>query len=350
MVKKQASYIIVGFGLAGVTLARAFELAGISFIVIDNDKQKRASDVAAGMFNPVVFRRLLKSWMVDELLPFAKQFYESLEQALNDRFYFERDYFKIMGSQEGEFWQKKANSEEVSNYILPELEFPFDQTKISHEFGAGAVKGAGNLLIKKLIKAYKTYLLGQGRFLDLKFDYSEIQIAEDHVAYDAIKADKIIFCEGAHAAQNPWFSSLPYKLTKGEVLTIKVPGLDLSQMINKNIFVLPLGDDLYRVGATYEWKDLTETPTEKGLESLTERLEAIIKLPYEIIDHQAGIRPVLADRRPVLGFHPNHSRIGIFNGLGTKGVMLAPYFANHFVEHIKNEADLLPDVDLKRYL
>ena len=346
---KKARFIIVGFGLAGVCLARSFELAGISFKVIDTDNKAKASLVAAGMFNPVVFRRLLKTWMADEILPFAKSFYQKLESDLSCKFYYERGYYKIIGSEEGDFWRKKACEEEVGDYISEEIFYPFNKRHLSHEHGAGRVFGAGNVQLRVLIENYREALLRKELLSFSELEHKDIIEYDNLVSVGDEKCDGVIFCEGSHVVDNPWFGNLPYKLTKGEVLSVKIPNLNLEDMVNKNIFVLPLGNDLYRIGATYEWKDLSELPSESGRRSLSERLENILKIPYEIVDHKAGIRPVLADRRPVLGFHPEHPGLGIFNGLGTKGVMLAPYFADQFTNHILSGRELNAEVNLVRF-
>lgn len=188
--------------------------------------------------------------------------------------------------------------------------------------------------------------------LEEKFDFSQLSVSENNISYKDLKVKKIIFCEGFKAIENPYFPKLPFKLTKGEILTIKLLGdkiIPTEKVVNKGVFILPLGNNTYKVGATYEWAELNEEATEKGKSELIEKLQKVIKTPFEIIDHQAGIRPTVNDRRPLLGFHSQHPQLAIFNGMGTKAVMLAPYFAKHFAEVLEGETSLDKEVDIARF-
>ena len=164
--------------------------------------------------------------------------------------------------------------------------------------------------------------------------YHDIDLVNNRAYFQDEFYDNVVFCEGSHAVNNPWFGDLPFKLTKGEILTIS-SRLDIDFAVNKNSFVLPLGEGTYRVGATYEWKDLSDIPTAEGAEILKEKFKAISDADFNIIDHKAGIRPTLAHRRPVYNLHETYRQLAVFNGLGTKGVMLAPYFAHELVKQIK---------------
>ena len=79
-------HLIIGGGLAGVTLAWQLIKKGQGVLLIDNKKNK-SSSIAAGMINPIVFRRVTKSWRVDEFLPVAKEFYKEVEVATGSRFF-----------------------------------------------------------------------------------------------------------------------------------------------------------------------------------------------------------------------------------------------------------------------
>ena len=183
------------------------------------------------------------------------------------------------------------------------------------------------------------------------FDYNRVSFSENKVVYKDIEADKIIFCEGYKTIDNPYFSWLPFKLTKGEILTVKIPDFKIDDefVLNKGVFILPLGNNIYKVGATYEWNDLTEKTTEKGKLELEDKLKKVIKLPFEIIDQQAGIRPTVLDRRPLIGIHSENNKLAVFNGMGTKGVMLVPHFANQFADFLINNIPLNKEVDIDRF-
>jgi glycine oxidase len=120
-------------------------------------------------------------------------------------------------------------------------------------------------------------------------------------------------------------------------------------ILNRNGFVLPLGEKLYRVGATYAWKEINNFPTSEGFEQLIAIADNMLNIPFEVLEHDAGVRPASNDRRPVLGKHPLHDQLVVFNGLGSKGVLLAPYFAQHLAAHLYENHALMPEVDMNRY-
>lgn len=340
--------IIVGGGLAGSVLGYQLLSRGIDFVLFDGDDTK-ASEVAAGMYNPMVFRRLLKTWMADDLIPFARHFYREMESILQARFFHPMDYYKILGEQEGAFWMERAGLPDTKPYLKAEIEFPEGFDGVKHPYGMAQLFEAGWVNLNTMLKGLHKLFAEHDTLVHQQMDHAKLVLEENHIEYDEWQASRIVFCEGSSATKNPWLASLPFKPTKGEILTIRCEGLNVDTILNKNGFVLPLGDDLYRVGATYEWRDLSCEPTTEGRALLEEKLQNIIDLPYEVVKHDVGVRPTTNDRRPVLGALPDSSNVYIFNGLGTKGVLLAPYFANQLVEHIFNGQELHPEADIKRF-
>src|ERR1700761_6929324 len=78
----QVDVLIIGQGICGTFLSRELEKAGKSFIVIDELDPAAASRVASGVINPVTGRRIVKTWMIDELLPFAWNAYQTIGNTL----------------------------------------------------------------------------------------------------------------------------------------------------------------------------------------------------------------------------------------------------------------------------
>ena len=350
--KKNVDYIIAGCGIAGTVLAQTLLQQGKTIMIIDEPSLSAASKVAAGVYNPVVFKRLVKSWKADELIPVMDDFYQAAEQLLNKQFYFKKQIVKLFTEEnEKAFWLKKAN-EEVGHYLSKIIHNDFLQDVVYSPLGAAEVVHAGNLDMLTFLSAFRAYFRQSGCLLEETFDHDQLSVLENSVSWKGISAAKIIFCEGYRAVENPWFKHLPFKLTKGEVLTIRLPesaAIPESKVINKGVFILPLGNNTFKAGATYEWNDLTELPTEKGKTELLDKLRKVIKVPFEVIVHEAGIRPTVSDRRPLLGFHPQHPSLAVFNGMGTKGVMLAPYFAKHFAEVLAGTVTLDKEVDIARF-
>jgi len=179
--------------------------------------------------------------------------------------------------------------------------------------------------------------------------YSNLELKQDYIFYNDIKAKHIIFAEGYGLHSNPFFNHLPLDGTKGELFIIKAPELNLDVIVNTSVFILPLGNDLFKVGATYNWIDKTSSPTEEGKQELIDRIKEILTCDFEIISHFAGIRPTVKDRKPLIGTHPLHSRIHILNGLGTRGVLLGPAMAKALFENIELGIPLDPSIDIKRF-
>jgi len=350
---KHYNYIIVGQGIAGTVLAQTFLKEGKSVLLIDEGLEQAASTIAAGLYNPVVFKRLVKSWMADELIPFMDRFYVEAEQLVQAQFYHKKKIVKLFADvAEREFWLKKSD-EEVGAYLSQPMDLHFLNEYVENPIGAAEVKAAGNLDMNVFLKAFRSYFLKKDCLLQQKFECGDLSISVNSVSYRNMDADKIIFCEGHQATANPYFNWLPFKLTKGELITIQLKkehAIPLDKVINKGVFILPIGNNTYKVGATYEWSDLSIHPTEKGKSELIDKLKKVIHVPFDIVEHQAGIRPTVLDRRPLIGLHPVHASVGIFNGMGTKGVMLAPYFANQFSLFLNGRAHLLDEVNCLRFI
>ncbi|HEX8515289.1 MAG TPA: FAD-dependent oxidoreductase [Bacteroidia bacterium] len=345
-------YIIVGQGIAGTVLSYMLLKRGMKVLVVDDPSLSSASKIAAGLYNPVVFKRLVKSWMADELIPFMDEFYTSCERELKKKFYHKKQIIKLFAEPaEKEFWLKKSG-DEVGKYLSKTGNDHSLDAIVHAPFGFAEVIRAGNLDTASFLLSFREYFREQDALMEEKFEYGALELLPGSVAYKENTAGKIIFCEGYKVIENPFFKELSFKLTKGEILTIKLEDgkiIPENKVINKGVFILPLSNGIYKVGSTYEWNDLGEAPTEKGKEELLEKLSRVLKVKFEVIGHQAGIRPTVSDRRPILGLHPVHPGLGIFNGMGTKGIMLAPYFADHLIRHLEEGQVLDKEVDLERF-
>jgi glycine oxidase len=341
-------HIIVGQGIAGSVLALTLIKAGKKVLVIDDDRVSHSSVVAAGLVNPVVPKRLSLTWKAAELIPSAREFYRQAEELLGRSFYHDREMIKVFSEEnEKEFWLKHAAGD-MQQYLSSDIT-DFFPSIINEPFGTSRIKQAANLETPVFLDAVKAYLISRSSYLQDTFDHDRLEVAGKSVHYKDHAARMIIFCEGFRANKNPYFSWLPFVLTKGEVLTVRIKNYSTASVINKGVFILPLGEDLFKVGATFRWEDETEEPTRDARAELQQKLEKILKVPYEVVDHKAGIRPTVKDRRPLIGIHPAHSQIAIFNGLGSKGVMIAPYCAASFYKHLEHGAPLDEEIDIRRF-
>lgn len=343
----QKHYLIIGAGLAGISLGWHLRKKGCRITLID-DGQNKSSIIAAGMINPLVFRRMTKSWRADEFIPYARSFYKELEIAFSIPFYHNVIIRRIFSStQERGFWEEKQYHTDYSEYMAP-IRSEDDQFNKGHNpFGTGRVKGASYVETQLFIESARAFFNKKGELICDTFDHSFLDL--ENLCYKGIRYEGIIFCEGFSSFRNPLFKDLPVQQTKGETITIHCPELQSNESLNRKCFILPLGKDQYRVGATYVWNTPTNEITDEGKEELCEKFRVISDHAFYIKDQKAGIRPTTPDRRPIMGQHPNHKGMYIFNGLGTKGYMSAPLLALEYSEYLLNNVPLSKEVLLTRF-
>ena len=351
---KTVDYIIIGQGLAGTCLTYLLHKEGRSFHVIDKMDESSSSRVAAGVYNPMVFKRLTKSWRADEIIPMISLFYPELEEFLRARFFHPRPILRLFGTQhERDDWEHRVSDPKRGKYLSPQIREPQELVHVVGEFGGAEVHGAGNVDVTVMLRAFRTWLVQHEAITDRPLDYKAIDLANDQVQIilgsDKLTAKRLVFCEGSPGIRNPWFGGSAFKLTKGELLTINTAQLTDAHIISKGCLLVPLGNGIHRVGATYEWEDLSPQPSSSGRKELEQRLRKAINVPYKVVDHKAGVRPTVKDRRPLLGTHPQYSQLSILNGLGTKGVMLAPYCAQRLIDHLERDIELDPEIAVGRY-
>ena len=341
-------YLIVGSGLAGISFAETALQHQKNFLIIDNQSQN-ASLIAGGLYNPVILKRFSEVWQAEQQLAVLDSFYQKLESKLQIKVDYKipilRKFFSI---EEQNNWFAASDNK----MLAPFLSLDLVTTKyhgINSPFNYGQVLKTGYIDTKLLLNAYKKYLLDHNLLLEETFDYHSIQFFDDGVQYKNTKAKQIIFAEGFGLHTNPFFNYLPLDGTKGELFIIKAPNLNLEVIINTSVFILPLGNDLFKVGATYNWQDKTSDPSEEGRTELLARIYEILDCEFEIIAHFAGVRPTVRDRKPLVGTHPQFSRLHILNGLGTRGVMLGPSMAIALFELIEHQKPLDKVIDIKRY-
>lgn len=340
-------YLIVGAGLAGICVAWHLRKKGHQVTIVDNG-QNKSSVIAAGMINPLVFRRMTKSWRVDEFLPYANSFYSELETSFAVKFHNQITIRRIFSSaQERGFWEEKQHLPEFANYMTPITNDDDLFYKSHNPFGTGRVKAASVVDASNFVKSAQHYFSEQKCILHESFDHDAF--IPTQLKYKSKTYDAVVFCEGFSSKTNPLFAHLPIQQTKGETITIQCSELKTSESLNRKCFVLPLGNDLYRVGATYVWNTSEDNITDEATKELREKFSVISDLPYAIVEQKAGIRPTTPDRRPIIGEHPELHGIFIFNGLGTKGYMSAPLLSHEFCEHLTEGALLSEELSLARF-
>jgi len=341
-------YLVIGQGIAGTMLSYSLLQAGQRVLVIDAYKPNSASRIAAGVINPVSGRRFEMAWRYGELYPFAKQTYTQMGQLLGMSVFKERDIWMALPSEQSRTaFNNKTAQGPAQQYTQPADAALMDDW-LQQPFGAAIVKGA-TVLLHRLLPAWRRYLAEKQLLLEKPLDTAQLQHNAAGVQYGALRARAVIFCEGAQIIHNPWFKQIPFLLNKGEVLKVQVPGLHTENILKKSITLVPQEPEQFWAGSTFVWDYLDEAPTPEKRASLEESIRQLLKVPYTVLDQQAGIRPSGKDRRPIMGLHPQHPALGLFNGLGTKGCSLAPYMAHLLTMHLLQGIPLPPETDIKRY-
>ena len=341
-------YLIVGSGLAGISFAEQAMQHGKSILVIDNDSTN-SSKIAGGLYNPVILKRFSEVWQAQEQLVVMNDFYTKIEKKLDCKFDFKMPILrKFFSVEEQNNWFAASDKIALSPFLSTQL-IHKKYNGIDSPFNYGEVLQTGYVDTALLLKKYREYLISESLFMNESFDFEALQLVENGIQYKDIAAKQLIFAEGFGIHSNPYFKHLPLDGTKGELFIIKAIGLDLDLIVNTSVFILPLGDHFFKVGATYNWKDKTDLPTEEGKTELIARIKEIISCDFEIIAHFAGVRPTVKDRRPLVGTHPLYKSIHILNGLGTRGVLLGPAMAKALYDAIEFQIPLSKEIDCNRF-
>jgi glycine/D-amino acid oxidase-like deaminating enzyme len=343
-------YLIVGQGLAGSLLAFELIEKGAKVLVFDNPNGPSSSKVAAGIFNPVTGKRFVKTWLCDEIYPNIIPFYESLEAKFGVKILHKLPILRPIESvKEQNQIIELADDPENESYVSYE-QSPVEIKELTDsKFGVLSTKIGGWVDVPLFLETIKKYLLEKTSCINQVVEYEQFMIGNDSVNYQKFSFKKVIFCEGYSTINNPYFNWLPFNAVKGEVLNLKMDATLKNFILLKGIFVVPNPNGTYKVGATYNWVDKTSEITKDGRGEIEEKLRKLTKIDCEFVSQSAGIRPATVDRRPFLGLHPKFNSIGIFNGLGTKGVSLGPYFAQHFANFLINNEQLNSDVNINRF-
>jgi len=344
---KQVDYIIVGLGIAGMTFCEQLRKAGRSFVVVDQT-EPNATGVAGGTINPVVLKRFTPVWMAQEFLDTARAFYQSMEALLDQPFISDRSLVRVMAnSEEITTWQKAATKSELSNFLDPTIHTQTPEG-LNAPHGVGAVKGSFRIDPAAIKIAYANYLEASGQLLRGPFEHEQIQQTAEGLTYKEYHAKQLVFAEGVGVVDNPYFTINSFIPKKGAYIIVEAPDLKLDQPVKGRFFVIPLGDNRYKVGATFVHGDLSWTPTQQSKDQVKEVLDKLLSVPYKIVEHQVGMRPTVKDRRPLMG-SLGQKHIYFFNGLGTRGLLMAPTLCKWLFDYIE-QGKPLPDVaDISRY-
>lgn len=344
----QTEVLIIGQGISGTWLGYYLQKQNRSFVVIDNNQPNSASRIAAGIINPVTGRRIVKTWMIDELIEFLVPAYKELSNDLGINVIEQKKLVDFHPTPQ----MKLAFDErlkENAEFLYQPADQRFYNDVFNYDFGFGEVSPCYVINLKQILLEWRKKLIANDQLAGEEFKIDELLVTDSEITYKNIKAGKIIFCDGINSSQNPYFKNLPFALNKGEAILIESADIPSSPVFKKGMMLTAAGNGIYWIGSNYLWEFTDDQPSEQFKRQTELLLNNWLKVPFKIVDHKASIRPANIERRPFVGFHPVYKNVGILNGMGTKGCSLSPFFAKQLTEHIISGNDILPEADIKRF-
>lgn len=349
----KVDYLIVGQGIAGSVLALTLEQQGKRVAILSKPELSSSSLIAAGVYNPFNFRRTMPVWKAREAIGAAHDFYPWFEKVSGIRFHYGRRIKRLFLSEaERKQWDAYIGSTASVEFVMPKVLMGGGEEYIPAPFGYGWIEQGGIVDTKKFLHAVKDHFSNRGYYLEEKCNHAKFFSSEEEVMYDSrVEAKHVIFCEGHLASNNPFFDSKVIAPTKGELLHVDIPGFGVPGVVNGQVYVASLDDkaDKYVCGATFNPGKDDEEITLSGKEELIAKLKTITELPFEVIGHYAGVRPAGRDRKPVIGRSRNHRNLSIFNGFGSKAILMSPFLAQMLANHLETGTEILPEVNVARF-
>ena len=341
-------YIVVGLGVAGWSFVQQLDENRQNYIVFDNRSQQ-STRIAGGMFNPVILKRFTPAWKAHELLKYALLQFQKAELQYGKKYIHYIDiYRKLTGVEEQNNWIAASDKPVLSEYMDDIVNETIEG--IEAPYGFGVLKSTGIVNVSQLLDDVAADLKQHQKLIESDFDYDQLIIHPDYVSYQNIKARKIVFAEGYGLKRNPFFKDLPLTGTKGEMLMIETDA-NIPYIVKSNVFIAPnvAQKGQYYIGATYNWEDKTNTPTATAREHLKNKLQQLFSKPYKVVLQKAGIRPTVIDRRPLAGKHHQYNNLAVLNGMGTRGVILAPTTAKQLFHYLEFDIPMMKEMDIRRF-
>jgi len=329
----------VGGGVAGLFTAWFMHQENKHVIVYNDSEIASASGVAAGLINPITGMRFAKTWMADAIFPFAASTYSAIEKTLGVSFFQPIPILRLADSVAHiNDWEARAQSDAFKQYVSAQAASKDLLTPFHKAIGGFYIMGGAKINAFVFLNSLRAFFAARGQYISKPFSANEIR-----------PNDVVVYCNGTAIKQTEGLEHLPILPVKGHYLVCAIPGLQPETVVQGKASIIPQGDGLYRVGSTYQWTFADDKAEEEQVELLQNNLRETTSLPFELKDVLVGIRPTTKDRRPILGAHPTQANTFVFNGLGTKGYSLAPYFAKQLCDFILHQKPILNEVDLARF-
>lgn len=344
-IMKNVDYIIVGDGYAALFFAHQLIRNNKSFVLF-SEKKKSASQISAGIINPVVLKKFTTFWKAQEQIDFLKQTLAEIENYTGQNYLINAPIHRIFHDEnEKELWLKKSQNDELKNF----LDENFDPLEVvKNDFQAGKVNQSARLDVSGFFTGIFDFLRKTDGVVSEKFSYSDLNYSDN--VYRNFRYSNILFCEGMGVKQNPFFSEIPVNANKGHHIKVNlskpIPG---NITIKKKHFLFPLTETTYFYGGTYDREQLHNEIDQSAVEQLKNGLKEFYPYEFSVEEVNFGFRPTVKDRRPIIGQHPVYNDLYVFNGLGARGILNGCYFSKSLFDYIENEIPLPEEVSLERF-
>lgn len=330
----QKEFLIVGQGIAGSMLAWHLMKSGHAVTIVDHNHHESSSIISAGIINPITGQRLAVTPQFDLFSKYALKTYSQVSAELKNQFFISKPIIRVLRNTDELKRCQHLNTQPAALPYINEINTPGKLgDSIKDPLGTLSIAQGGYLHVQHLLIALKEYFILRKMLMEERLDYNDLKFTGNTAHWKARSFDGVIFCEGFKTSQNPWFKDLPYSFAKGEILRIAFDSGSLpNALLVQQQWCFPAGDGTHLAGSTYDRININTQCTQEGRTEILKGLSHFIAAKPRVIEHYAGIRPVMLDQKPVFEMHPSVPRLAIFNGLGSKGVLWAPYYAHMLTE------------------
>lgn len=342
---KKVDFIVVGGGYAALFFAHQLILNKKSFVIF-YDGKLGASQVSAGLINPVVLKKFTTFWKAQEQIDFLNSTLKEIAEYTNNNYFINAPIHRVFHDEnEKVFWTKKAQSEELKPFLSSQF---VSSSDVVNKYQLGKVNQSGRLNVSAFFDGMFQYLHDNENLRNEKFDYT--QLNSKSKAYQDFDFENIVFCEGMGVSENPFFSDIPVQPNKGHQIRVQLETkTDERFTFKKKHFLFPLDNGLHFYGGTYDRDDVELEINESAVEQLKNGLKEIYPHTFEVKEIHYGFRPTVKDRRPILGAHPDINNFYVFNGLGARGILNGCFFSKTLFDFIDKHIPLPIEVDLRRF-
>lgn len=344
-IMKNVDYIIVGDGYAALFFAHQLIISKKSFVLFSEEK-KSASQISAGIINPVVLKKFTTFWKAQEQIDFLKMTLQQIEEYTKENYLIEAPIHRIFHDEkEQQLWLKKCENDDLKNF----LDKNFDRLNgVKNDYLSGKVRKSARLDVSGFFSGMFKFLKNGEYIVKEKFNYTELNVSES--TYKNFKYKNVLFCEGMGVKENPFFADIPVNPNKGHHIKV-----ELSKPISGNItikkkhFLFPLNEKIYFYGGTYDREQLHHQIDDSAVEQLMNGLKEFYPDKFSLSEVNFGLRPTVKDRRPIIGKHHKYGNMYVFNGLGARGILNGCYFSKSLYDFIENNIPLHEEVSLDRF-